>query len=67
MPRLEKDSVLISPTSKERVTYYLGEETLNRVTSLSEMMKVPKSLIIEKSVSVYTDLVIKERKKNANS
>ena len=67
MPRPDKDSVLISPTKKERVTYYIGEETLNRVASLSETMNVPKSLVIEKAVSVYTDEVIKERRKNANS
>tara|TARA_R110001583_G_scaffold43584_3_gene138737 strand:+ start:231 stop:434 length:204 start_codon:yes stop_codon:yes gene_type:complete len=67
MPRSNEDSVLVSPTKKQRATFYITLETQNRINSLSEMMNVPMSSIIEKSVSVYTDAVIKEKKKYGNS
>jgi predicted transcriptional regulator len=63
MPRNE-ESILIRPDSKHRVTYYLGQQTLNRVDYLAETMSTPKSSVIDKAIEVYTDLVVKEQNRN---
>jgi len=69
MPRISKPktSVLIEPSEKKRATFYLKIDTLNRISSLAEMMKVNQNAILDQSVQVYTELVASERNLDGNS
>mgnify|MGYP001197992851 CR=1 FL=1 len=61
MPEI-KDSFLVSRNEKKRVSLFLTNQTIASIDELSKMMDVSKSRIVEKSVDVYTDAVIKEMK-----